>query len=479
MAFSPVTIDDFKGLASGYEPAAAPFKTLLKARNVRYRDESLAIRPGLSPALTVPGSPEPECCPIVRRISALLPGDVDMWSSNCRPGPFYLPSECEFTTHFCGIFRESVGLKRLQAWASDDMGFTWVVTDASGFTDLPTTITSHDCYQVGNLIHVATKEATSGLVKYHIFNLETKTWDLYNESVNGDGSDANNPKGSYPNAVWICAKTTGDLIIGYVSNKEIVGADRARFLVRARTGGVWSAAVPMGRVGEAKDSILQRGIPETAGTVRVLFGKAPGGVASAIDDDVQFLDAVNAPGSITTWQTHGISGLSTYGRPFTYNGGSKTILPLWDSGEADLHFFTAGTATQDSVTDLGIITQYGANGSGNASMIAGRTDTVHSIALDWSVGGDDLWAKYDLVAGVGTKVSPKWTSGNNLQELSGQLLNLANSTWLFTFLANLNGDGTFFFLLDVADLQAIGDITIADWEANLANQDATIEEDCS
>jgi hypothetical protein len=419
-------------------------------------------------------------CPLPRKIGALLPGDPSMWSANCRPGPFALVQSpnvnCPWGVRFAGVFRNVADPKKLDLWISDDMGFTWAVANTLGFPALATSIVSHDVFQSGTVLHVVTKEATSGKVRYHQVDLTTKTWSLYNESVNGSGADADSPGSTYPNQVAICVRSGGDVVISYVSDQETVsGTPRSRFLVRSRTAGVWSSAVTMGRVGQAKDSILQRGIPEPANVVRMLFQMAPGGVASAIDDDVQFLLADNTVSAITTWQTHGISGHSVYGRPFSYSDLSKFILPLWDSGEADLHFFTAGSPTEDSVTDLGMLTQFGASGSGNASMIAGRIgSTNHSMALDWSLGGGDLWAKYDLVAGVGTKVSPHWTSGNNLQELSGQILSIYGGTWLFYFLGNANGDGTFFFLLNVASLGTIATTSIAAWEASLPSQDATI-----
>lgn len=52
--FKPIIIADFKGLGTRWDPSKTPPGMLTAARNIRFREESIVPRPGLSIAIRVP-----------------------------------------------------------------------------------------------------------------------------------------------------------------------------------------------------------------------------------------------------------------------------------------------------------------------------------------------------------------------------------------------------------------------------------------
>lgn len=418
-----------------------------------------------------------EICPLPRKISALLPGNVTMWAQNLRPGPYvYIanPLSCEFGTRFVAIFRHPSDLKVMQAWVSDDMGFSWAVAASTAVTN---NIASADSVQdvtdpTNPVIHVTTKQVTTGLVMYHTFNMATKTW-VINEAVNGSGTDAASPGST--NNVAICVDSSGNIVIGYSSNQETVGSPRDRWIVQYRIAGVWDGGVAGGRIGQAFSSTFQRVVPGEAGFVRVLFQKSPGGVASAVDDEIQSISPTShALSSIHTWLTHGISGGCFYGRPWVAEDLSNFLLPQWVSGDFVVYEFDdAADITGPSVTtDQSQSIQYGATGSVNAATVAGRLTNASTAALgmDWAFSANDLWVREN----GSLKVSPYIHSSNNLQELAGTFLSLYGNDYLFYLWGIPDGSNTLFMLQKLSDLGTIATMTVADWITALPDQDSDI-----
>src|SRR5262249_14847940 len=146
------------------------------------------------------------------------------------------------------IFTDPSNVKRLNAWVSDNMGFTWTIANSGGWPDRPHNINSVDTIQDGNILKITTKEANTGLVSYHTFNMATKLWEVIGIPVNGDGSDAATPN---QHIVALCKGSDGNLNIAYSANLEMDGSPRDRCLLRYSTndGQTWSSAILIGRHG--------------------------------------------------------------------------------------------------------------------------------------------------------------------------------------------------------------------------------------
>lgn len=60
MAYKPVVVSDFKGLGTRWAAGKVPPKMLVQGHNIRFQGTAIKIRPGLSPAIIMPLTPEVE-----------------------------------------------------------------------------------------------------------------------------------------------------------------------------------------------------------------------------------------------------------------------------------------------------------------------------------------------------------------------------------------------------------------------------------
>ncbi len=110
----------------------------------------------------------------------LLTGDLLVgWAHNSRIGPFIGPTTNQIT--FIG--RDPNNSKRLIAVRSALYGnHDWEIQDDT-FTIQTNDITSFDCHQVGNLIHVITMEQTTGKRLYHLYSLTLREWTIKDKLI--------------------------------------------------------------------------------------------------------------------------------------------------------------------------------------------------------------------------------------------------------------------------------------------------------
>lgn len=273
-------------------------------------------------------------------------------------------------------------------------------------------------------------------------------------------------------------RTTGRPIAGYDSTAELVSGDYwARFLVREQLVDTsWDASAAWGRIGEADQSILGRLVSGLSNRIHA-WSKSHDNFAIKFFD-VQTLKSDATLSGVTHWGGSGLSGADLYyiGTQDTYldTGVVKIVLPLRIGGQFYVSNWTDANVmvAPDLTTTDGSLIWYGSGSSQKPSAALKYTDSLHTVAFRFSIGGD-TWIIYD--AGQ-LKYGPEMPLGTP-REFDGNIIRAYSDNWIATLLAT--SAGIKFQLIAESELPS-PDIQFADWITDvLGTQDPAIEEECS
>lgn len=269
-------------------------------------------------------------------------------------------------------------------------------------------------------------------------------------------------------------RDTGLPIIGYDSTPEFVTADLYdRFLVRQRLADTtWDASLAWGRIGQTDQSMLSRIVSGLDDRVHA-WSKSHNNFAIQ-NFDVQTLKSDTSLSGVTHWGGTGLSGADTYyiGTPDTYlDSVLQIVLPLRVGGQLDTETWTDADGMVGPDTSVaGALVWYGSDSSLKPSVALKYTDSLHTAAFRFSLGGT-TWIIYDASS---LKYGPIMPIGTP-REFDALIVRAFDDNWIATLLAT--GSGIKFELLAESSLPT-PDISFADWILSLETQDVTIDEDC-
>lgn len=99
--------------------------------------------------------------------------------------------------------------------------------NSAGKPDLTNVASCLAVFPVGDVLHIASQESTTGRVGYHTFNMATDLWAIVNETVTTS-------PGAVANSVGIAVRSDGDVIILYAGAFETVTMTNFRRVQYAR-----------------------------------------------------------------------------------------------------------------------------------------------------------------------------------------------------------------------------------------------------
>jgi hypothetical protein len=121
----------------------------------------------------------------------------------------------------------------------------WEQLDAGNQPDHPTDLQFMDCVQDGDLIHIASCDATAQVL-YHTFDMDAEVWGVVAEQIDlltGDPPSA--PHCS------IAVRSDGDIVVVYRGETgRNMGGDKERVDANVRTGGTWGGPIALDAAGD-------------------------------------------------------------------------------------------------------------------------------------------------------------------------------------------------------------------------------------
>jgi len=140
------------------------------------------------------------------------------------------------------VLMNDLDASQLQAVKSSDNGHTWAAVGTN--PNLTNNIAAVAYFRVGDTLHVATQEETTGRVGYSVFSMASDSWTTSNEAV---VTPATAP--TYM-SVTIMLRSDGDVIVGYEAAPEtVMGAPRQRYKYARKEGAAWTVNVALSGIG--------------------------------------------------------------------------------------------------------------------------------------------------------------------------------------------------------------------------------------
>lgn len=169
-----------------------------------------------------------------------------MLANNARMGPFRRGQ------NLYGVYKVGDDVNDIKVVKSTNYGASWTDdVDGANRPTLANEVGSFDAKQVGNIVHVATQERTTGRVAYHTFDMSADAWATVNEQVSaandpGDGSD----EATYFVSIEIRSTDSAPMIM-YASEKRFLshptydpaGRNYSRVSLARKSGGSWVSIV--------------------------------------------------------------------------------------------------------------------------------------------------------------------------------------------------------------------------------------------
>lgn len=140
--------------------------------------------------------------------------------------------------------------------STPDTAASFAEVDSGNHIDLTNSLAGAAHYRVGNVLHIAHQEQTTGRVGYSTFDLSTETWGTKNEAVTTPGVLP--PTSPAMMGVDICVRSDGDVIILYESGETVSAAARARVQYARKESGSWTVDIAVSETGVTTNYTLGR-----------------------------------------------------------------------------------------------------------------------------------------------------------------------------------------------------------------------------
>jgi len=142
------------------------------------------------------------------------------------------------------IFLDSTDASIVEAWKATDPTSSFSEQNSAGKPDLTNLVIAIAAYQAGDVIHIVTKEASTGRIAYHTFNMATDAWGTVNEQVTATTFVVTGE------TVDIVLRSDGDVIVIYNGAQDTVTMSNFnRVKYARRESASWTANVAVDNAG--------------------------------------------------------------------------------------------------------------------------------------------------------------------------------------------------------------------------------------